>query len=93
MHETQTNTFDFKAAFSHNEYVRSSFLMDFIHHQDFKVVVLEVAEGNPYIEAGQSPTGVGDLDYSKKIKIIHIETGTEQILNQDPDFADLFHLK
>ena len=92
MLEVRSNTYDFKRAFSGNESVRSQFLIDFIENGDFNVVSLEVKAGNPYIQVGESPTGVRDLDFSKKIKVTHQRTGTELILNQDKDTTDLFHL-
>ncbi len=92
MHEQKLPTYDFKRAFSGHESVHSRYLVDFIESEDFKVVALEVYENNPYIKAGESPTGVRDLDYSKKIEIIHQETGAKQILIQDEDTTDLFHL-
>lgn len=40
MPERNLPTYDFKAAFSGNESVRSSYLVDFIDSEDFKVVAL-----------------------------------------------------
>lgn len=92
MNEISKNSFDFMVAFSGNESVFSQFLVEFIDSDDFKVVAVEVAEGNPYIQTGESPTGLRDLDYSKKIKVIHLASGTEQLLYQDEEESDYFHL-
>jgi hypothetical protein len=83
--ESPQPTYDFTRAFSFNTEVYPQFLEHFLDSGDFQLTSEEVMP-NPYIQAGEIPTGIRDLQFSLRVKITHTPTGTEQLLTKtEPD--------
>lgn len=58
--------------------VREGFLDVYLDDEDFLVIATHVLERNHYIEPGNRPTGLRDLEFSYEVFMNHVKNAADQ---------------